>query len=289
MDEMTGNIATSKLKGVSQTLLITLAARALAPKHNPDLNFSDPSAEAIAAALAFVPAQFADDRASMRGAIVRAKWFDSVARAFVHAEPDGLVVSIGSGLDTRAHRIGLTPDIDWIDIDLPQVIALRDALVAPLPHVRNVAADGTDVTAWSRLVSWRPGRAVLVLAEGVSMYLDPVSAQSWIRDLCGESRRKGSMLLFALDLASPFMVNQGHRNRSVRKIGGHFSWGVRDPADLIQLDEGLVLRQTYDVARRSGLTSRVVSRLHRLLTGRPLYSCALYAVRNLGGSREPPA
>lgn len=268
------------LGGVPETLLIPLAARLLAAKQNPDLGFLDSAAEAVGAALDFDPARFAGDQASMRGSLVRAQWFDSIVERFVAAYPDALVLSIGSGLDTRANRLSLPEGVAWVDIDFPEVAALRDALVPPLPRVRSLAGDGADVAAWADLVDWRDGRAVLVIAEGVSMYLEPEQGVAWVRALAANAERKASALALALDLASPFMVRHGRRNPSVRKTEASFKWGVREPAEIERLGAGFVLKETsFDVTRRVGLAPRIGGAMYRMFTGRPIYCCA-YFVRD---------
>ncbi|MEH3104996.1 MAG: class I SAM-dependent methyltransferase [Sphingomonas phyllosphaerae] len=265
-----------QLSGVPETLLITLAARLVAARDNPDLGFVDPAAQVVGEALAFDPARFAGDRASMRGSIVRSLWFDGVARQFVTEYPHGLVVSVGSGLDTRANRIVPPPGITWIDIDFAEVVALREALVPSLPNVRHLAGDGIEVAEWTKRVDWEQGRPLLVLAEGVSMYLDPGRGEAWVRDLVEEARHRASPLTFALDLASPLMARHGRRNPSVGKTTAAFLWGVPSPADLSRLAPRLTLAAIYDVASRSGAMSYIISNLYRLVTGRPVYSCALF-------------
>lgn len=280
----------STLSGVPETALITLAARILAPKQNPDLGFADSAAEQIASRLGFDPGRFSDDRGSMRGSIVRALWFDHVARGFVSECPDGLVISIGSGLDTRANRIAPPAAVRWVDIDFAEMTALREELVPPLPNVRNVAADGTNVAAWANAVDWKDRQPVLVLAEGVSMYLDPASGEAWVRGLVMTARQKASPMTLAVDLASPFMAQVGHRNPSVAKTGASFTWGVGEPKMLSQLAPELHLVETYDVASRSGFFARLVGNIYRLLTGRSIYSCARFQVYLRGeGAGKPPS
>ena len=46
---------TPQLSGVPETLLITLAARLVAARDNPDLGFVDPAARAVGDALVFDP------------------------------------------------------------------------------------------------------------------------------------------------------------------------------------------------------------------------------------------
>lgn len=278
LSDTANNVSAEKLSGVAETLLIPLAARLVAARQNPDLGFVDPAAARVGAALAFDPARFASDRGSMRGSIVRAMWFDRVARDFVEAHADGLIVSIGSGLDTRANRIAPPTGVEWVDIDFGEVVALREAVVPFLPNVRNLACDGTDVAAWAELAGWESVRPILVIAEGVSMYLEPVRGEAWLRALADQARQRESVMTLALDLASPFMARHGRRNPSVEKTDASFQWGVGEPRDLSRVVDGLTLVETYDVARLSGALSRLVGDVHRLLTRRPLYSCALFTL-----------
>ena len=46
------------------------------------------------------------------------------------AHPEGLVVNLGAGLDTRFYRLD-NGTIAWIDIDLPEVVAFRQKLQDP--------------------------------------------------------------------------------------------------------------------------------------------------------------
>jgi O-methyltransferase involved in polyketide biosynthesis len=275
--EQTGQAGTSTLSGVPETLLITLAARLIAARQNPDLRFADPAAEAVGKALGFDPDRFSHDRASMRGCVVRGQWFDRIVARFLQGNPQGLVVSVGSGLDTRPNRLAPPPDVDWVDIDFPEVVALREACVPPLPNVTTLAADATDVAAWVDKVPWREGRPALMIAEGVAMYLQPSQGMAWLNAMTAQAMARGSSLTLALDLASPLMVSQSHRHPSVSKTGSLFHWGVRKPRDISSAIPTLRLLETYDIARQCGLPSFLVASAYRLLTlGRPIYSCARF-------------
>lgn len=268
---------TSTLSGVPETLLITLAARLIASRQNPDLRFADAAAEVVGKALGFDPERFSHDKASMRGCVVRSQWFDRVVAEFLECHPQGLVISVGSGLDTRANRLAPPPQVDWVDIDFAEVVALREAHVPPLANVRTLAADATDVAVWIDLVPWSRSRPVLMIAEGVSMYLQPSRGMAWLAAMVARAAERRSPLTLAVDLASPLMVNQSHHHPSVSKTGSVFSWGIRKPQDIAAALPSLRLEETHDIARRCGVPSFLVASAYRLLTlGRPIYSCALF-------------
>lgn len=270
---------TSTLAGVPETLLITLAARLIANRQNPDLRFADAAAEDVGRAIGFDPARFASDKASMRGCVARGQWFDRVVAQFLATHPDGLVISVGSGLDTRANRLHLPPAAEWVDIDFPEVVALRETYVPSVPNVMAIAADGTRVSDWVDRIAWHEGRPVMVIAEGVSMYLQPTDAEAWLLQLVVQAEARRSPLTLALDLASPLMVRQSHRHPSVSQTGARFAWGVRRPQDVSALCAGLRLVETYDIARQCGPAAWLVASAYRMLTlGRPVYSCALFSI-----------
>ena len=56
--------------------------------------------------------------------IMRVREFDRMARKFLEEHPGAVVVHIGCGLDTRYKRLE-DMQVEWYDLDLPEVIALR--------------------------------------------------------------------------------------------------------------------------------------------------------------------
>lgn len=62
------------------------------------------------------------------GLIMRMNKFDSLVRDFLSRNLDAVVVYIGCGLDTRFERVD-NGRVEWFDLDLPQVMALRQKLI----------------------------------------------------------------------------------------------------------------------------------------------------------------
>lgn len=272
-------LATDALTWVSETLLIPLAARMIAPSRHPDLQFRDNEAVRIGAALGFDPGRFADDTGSMRGSVIRASWFDQIARTFVGRHPDSLCLSIGSGLDNRPARIGLPATVDWIDVDFAAVVRLREAAIPRADNVRTLTVSEAEPLAWIDTVSWSAGRPVLVLAEGVMMYLAPAEGGGLLRTLVARAADAGAPLELAADFASPLVVRQSRRNPSIAKTRARFQWAVAQPEDVGRIAPGLSLVEVADVMRRAGALSWPAAILHQSLTGRPLYYCGHYRYR----------
>lgn len=94
----------------------------------------------------------------------RALKLDQIAQGFIDEHPDAIGIDLGAGLDTRAYRIERSPDADWYDVDLPEVITAREQLLPGLPRTHNLAADIADPGWLDGLPSDRPA---VVVADGV--------------------------------------------------------------------------------------------------------------------------
>ena len=138
--------------------------------------------------------------------ILRTKVMDDWIMQSVAAGCDG-VLNLAAGLDTRPYRLPLPASLDWIEVDLPLMIeektrALADA--APLCLMTRRAVDLADARARKDLlddVLSRHGR-LLVITEGLLMYLDDASVGSLARDLC-----RPGVESWLFDILSPAVRN----------------------------------------------------------------------------------
>ena len=153
---------------VEQTLLIPLAARALACRLLPHRGFADPAAEAIVARLAYDLTPFEADREMLRGLVERSLVLDQILRGFLNHHPDPQVLSLGSGLSTQFERLD-NGRLRWMDVDLPAVVKLRRTLFPPHPRRCLVSASVTEA-GWTSILGDLRG-PTFVVAEGLLMYL----------------------------------------------------------------------------------------------------------------------
>jgi hypothetical protein len=91
--------------------------------------------------------------------------FDNEIRRYIQAHPEGTVVALGEGLETQFWRVD-NGRINWVTVDLPESIALRERLLPRHERQRAIAASALDTAAW---IGTRPG---LITAQGLLMYLD---------------------------------------------------------------------------------------------------------------------
>lgn len=100
---------------------------------------------------------------------LRARKYDLYTRTFMNENPDGLVVNLGCGFDTRYWRIF---DREWryIEIDLPEMIQSKKQVLGDMITYEMIGASVLDKEWIERIRSIQPDK-VLFLAEGLFMYL----------------------------------------------------------------------------------------------------------------------
>ena len=93
---------------------------------------------------------------------------DRIVGGFIAAHPNAVVVDLGCGLETRMHRLSPPATVDWYDVDLTDVIALRRQMIPELQSSHLVAASLTDPHWLDGVLRNRPA---MVVADGVVGFL----------------------------------------------------------------------------------------------------------------------
>ncbi|WP_026415326.1 SAM-dependent methyltransferase [Actinomadura oligospora] len=185
------------LRGVGRTALGVARMRA-AEHRREDRLFADPFAEAFAAA---GPPAVPGTAGAMRDmmvlqVIIRTRFYDDY---FLDAAASGIrqVVLLAAGLDTRAFRLDWPDGVRLFEVDLPDVLAFKDATLAgaePRCGRTVVAADLREDWA-GRLpaAGFDPSRPTAWLVEGLLIYLSEDDAAALL-DGIGEASAPGSRL-----------------------------------------------------------------------------------------------
>lgn len=183
------------LDGVPETLLIPLWARAVEQSHPRPL-IVDPHAARIVAMLDYDFAQFERKRVETENFCVRSRVIDQVVSEILTLNPGTPVIEFGPGLDTRFQRIGHLAS-SWLEVDLPEVISLRNQFFDPHPD-RSVVSGSMLETDWmnSCRVSDTPP---LFIAEGVFYFF----SHDQIRRLLSGIRTRHPGSSFVFDAISP--------------------------------------------------------------------------------------
>lgn len=100
---------------------------------------------------------------------LRSRRYDRYAVEFLSGHPDGVIVNLGCGLDTRFYRID-DGSMIYFDLDLPDVIAAKRKLLAESERYKMIAGSLLE-TKWMDEIRAIGSRPIMFLAEGVFMYL----------------------------------------------------------------------------------------------------------------------
>lgn len=231
------------LSGAPATMLATLYGRALHSR-SADPILRDPFAEEAVRRLDHDFGEVGLRRDDPLSIALRANVFDQLTAERIAEHPDVTVLHLGCGLDSRGHRLELPPSVQWLDVDLPEVIELRRRICDEPAGHRAIAASATDPALLEQVPA---DRRVLVVAEGLSMYLDPREGFDLLHRIT--ERFPAGDLVF--DVMSPLAVRLGGvLNSPVRAAGARLRWGIRDGAELVNAVPRLSLDQEltyYDV------------------------------------------
>jgi O-methyltransferase involved in polyketide biosynthesis len=93
-----------------------------------------------------------------------------------------VVVNIGAGLDTTFQRVD-EGTVLWINIDLPDVVALRQKLIPDSEREMTIAKSVFDFTWIDDISRWTKGRSILFMAAGVLCYFEAQEVEILFRKL----------------------------------------------------------------------------------------------------------
>jgi O-methyltransferase involved in polyketide biosynthesis len=175
------------LDGVSVTMLWSLHNRASEAKR-PDGILNDPESIYIQSAIDYDFARhFGDPLGSLAG---RAVEIDRALRSWLDCHPEGIVASLGEGLETQSRRVD-NGRMRWLSVDLPDAIRLRERFFTPTHRFRHIAASALD-PVWMDAVD--PLSDVFIVAQGLLMYLAPERVRQLFVSIA--DRFPGSALVF---------------------------------------------------------------------------------------------
>jgi O-methyltransferase involved in polyketide biosynthesis len=159
--------------------------------------------------------------------VLRSATFDIWVKNFLTENPGGSVVELGTGLNTRFERVD-NGTVHWIDLDLPDTIALRRRFFADTDRRQMVAASLTDDSWWDT-VRELPGPYFFV-ADGVLPYL---TEEDVTRTLTGLAEQFPGALI-AFDTYSEQMMAREHKLAARRGVA-RWQWACDDPRSLERL------------------------------------------------------
>lgn len=190
-----------------------------------DALFRDPYAARLAGTLGVDIANTLPDGNSHAWAwVARTYLFDQFITREIQQGAD-MVVNLAAGLDARPYRMQLPAGLQWVEIDLPEILAYKEEILAeekPSCRLERIRLDLSDVAArgpvFAELAS--KGRNILVLAEGLLIYLQPSQVAALAEDLAGHAQFQN----WILDMHSPGLLRMMQRTagKQLSQVGAPF-------------------------------------------------------------------
>jgi len=274
----------SRLQGVPQTLCIPLWARAEAQVLAPEIGLHDPVAKEWCTRIGIDPAWLRRDPWILKACISRAKIFDDITRSFIqaHSQQPVVILSLGAGLCTRMDRLQLTEDlqgakcqITWLDLDLPEVMALRSKIRPAQGQHQYISASLLEAQ-WLDELTLPKNAAVLVLIEGVLVYLKKEEVNRFFAQTTQKLlEKKPNRVHFAFDfLDSPAQIGR-RLSSSIRHTQAELRWVTGSLGKfLARAHPALALQRTTDIiSKLRGALPRLQT-VYRWLRGQGIYSVA---------------
>jgi methyltransferase (TIGR00027 family) len=118
-----------------------------------------------------------------------------------------LVVNLAAGLDARPYRMELPSSLPWIEVDLPEILAYKEEILAndkPVCALERIRLDLSQVSERRALFAELGRRAnkALIITEGLIVYFTREEVAAFAEDLAGPP----SFQRWVLDLLSPGLL-----------------------------------------------------------------------------------
>lgn len=173
---------------------------------------------------------------------LRAKKYDDYARDFLVKFPDGVIVNIGCGLDSRFLRID-NGRVVFYDLDLPEIIMVKKGFFDETDRYHLISSSVLEY-GWMETVRRHDG-PFLFMAEGVFMYLDGMDVRSLVLKI--RELFPGSELV--CEVVNSFWIRPLFRKMIDYKLqqqvhlgkGAMFRSGVRDGREMETWHPGIQL------------------------------------------------
>lgn len=210
----------NSIRNVSDTALWVAIYRAMESERS-DAIFHDPYARRLGGERGeAIVREMPDGSAMSWPMVVRTAVMDEIVARCVR-EGAKTVLNLAAGLDARPYRMDLPASLRWIHVDMPEMLAyFRGGMAGETPRCRLefVAADLRDADVRHTLFADAANEGpVLVITEGLLVYLKPEDVSALARDLHDIAKARW----WLSDLASPLLLKYLEKMWMSRLKGGN--------------------------------------------------------------------
>ena len=195
-------VSVENLTGIPETLLITLYNRAVESQRE-DAILRDEKAVAMVEQIDYDFSRFGQGHIPHA---IRARVIDGWVQQFLRRHPHATVVNLGVGLGTQSERLD-NGQAHWVDLDVPESIALRRQFFEPSSRHAMFAQSMMDF-AWMDEIA--PERPTFFVAAGVLMFFEKEAVQRLFWHLA--ERFPGAEMAF--DVIPPWLAEKSREGQA---------------------------------------------------------------------------
>ena len=221
---------------VQETLIIPLYGRKVCSEHFPDL-FKDLEAERICNMLDY---DFAEKGKKMESAVglfgaleVAQRQYDLAfeVKDYLKDHPDAAVVNLGCGLDDTFHKCDNGTCMGY-NIDMPDVITVRNELLPESDRERNLSYDLNDIS-WMDEIDGSKG--AVFFASGVFYYFKKEDLKKLLQEMA--KKFPGTVIVFdsCNQKGAKMMTKTWLKEAGISDVGALFS--LEDKAEFEKWSE----------------------------------------------------
>jgi methyltransferase (TIGR00027 family) len=230
-----------ELSAVSETALITLRARVVEAEKDRPVIRDDIGVLCLERIRTLLPAEtrnrILDENLPStltRYIALRSRKYDAYAQEFIQEHPEGLVVSLGCGFDTRYWRVSEKP-WKYVEIDLPEVIEVKKKVLGDIANYTMIGCSVLE-ERWVEEIRSIQGENILFLAEGLFMYFPKAEVVRIFNELA-ETFLRSHIVFEVVDVKyTQGMWKKRVESKMKRSIGteagSSYQFGVRNATDV---------------------------------------------------------
>jgi O-methyltransferase involved in polyketide biosynthesis len=233
------------LKGIQETLLLPLWGRAIETNRKGSI-FVDEKAVEIARSISYDLTSFSRKLSKIAhfGFIARSIYYDDQIMEFIRRYPEATIVNIGCGLDTTFDRID-NGKIQWIDLDLPEVINIRKMYI-PESDRRIFVAKSVFDRSWYESIKNR--NEIMFMIAGVLEYFSDQEIKQLFDDFLTYCPGVEIIFDYCSDIGLRAMNKSLQKTTELIK-SARLIWSLNDISDITKINNHISIINNMTIYR----------------------------------------
>ncbi len=175
---------------------------------------------------------------------VRAREIDEKIKEFIKRFPGAVIVNLGSGLDTAFYRVD-NGSIRWLDVDLPEVIRIREELLPETGRSRYISGSIFEKKWLDEIPRCESG--ILFVSAGVLPYFNENLVKMLFKNIM-DNFPECDIVFDTQSGIGNMVSNIGTFFRGMKSAT--LRWGIKDAALMEKWHGGMELLEQYPLFSR---------------------------------------